>query len=203
MNMVRYSSAYDESLAAVKALLLLMATRWPKKTVEIDAWYDSYVENLCGTQPNQRPLLSASQIMSIGRTVLNNWTAAWFPKPGDFVEARDALATRTKPKAGNTVDFSRVVAAGKKAWTWAGTPTLGDFWEGEYRDLLNGLDAADRVSAERHVATDIDRMKDHGHQQAKDRTPVQRVGGFKKVPVIPGINAPTAVPPEAKGERHE
>ncbi len=82
---------FNESRQAVKALVAVMYTRFPDHVSTIDAWFDGYVDVLCGVMTGQKPTLSAEQILDVGREVMNGWSnrQGKFPRPNDFIELRE------------------------------------------------------------------------------------------------------------------
>lgn len=140
---------YAESKAAVKALIAVLYKRWPSDVAAIESWTDGYFDNLVGWHP--RPILSAQEIKAVGRATLNRWKIARFPRPGDFLEARDDHAVGKSNEAGSEqwVAIADARNAGIKAALWEGDMILGRYWTPLYNDLLRDLGCdADRVRAQ-------------------------------------------------------
>ncbi len=76
---------FAASSNAVKAVVAVMAQRWPGKATSIGAWSNAYIEVMCGQRPGEKPLLTPDEIKTVAREVMRDWRSpSLFPLPGTF-----------------------------------------------------------------------------------------------------------------------
>ena len=137
------NQAFEESKNAVKAMIVVLAKRFPQDAEAIESWAQGYIDVLCGVNPHQKPLLTAEQILKVSREVTNAWHYKNFPIPGKFVKARDEEIKHTRftpaPVDETTQAWQDMIYAAKK-WVRNGSiEVMADYWNERGREAFNRL----------------------------------------------------------------
>ena len=183
---------FAASRNAVKAMMSVMMARWSTKTVEVEAWFDSYVELLCGTQIQCWPILTPEEIKRVFNEVMLGWTGLTFPKPGHFKTAVDELvkakhqAKNVNPNMGERVrQMNEAYAAGQMWRRWSYVYERypeqesrwinAEHWRGLYEDALRQL--SEDPEAQRTVEAWVAEVEPWD----PPLEPVKQVRGFRTV----------------------